>query len=108
MSENDRNKKKNNRSKDPEPLIVITTVASFADKEREITRRLQPVKILRRNGQVHHVQKIRKCHEEPVGHGHKQVHVTLQTRDDRYLDIVFDTRKVGWYLVYEEAGMLLD
>lgn len=103
MSEHDQNK-----SKEPEPLIVITTVASFADKERQIIRRLQPIKILRRSGEVHYVQKIRKCHEEPVGHGHKQVHVTLQTRDDRYLDIVFDTRKVGWYLVYEEAGLLLD
>ena len=102
MSEN------NNKKKEPEPLIVITTVASFADKERQINRRLQPIKILRRNGDVYKVQKIRKCHEEPVGHGHKQIHITLQTEDDRYLDIVFDTRKVGWYLVYEEAGMLLD
>lgn len=102
MSEN------NNKQKQPEPLVVITTVASFADKERQINRRLQPVKILRRNGDVYKVQKIRKCHEEPVGHGHKQIHITLQTEDDRYLDIVFDTRKVGWYLVYEEAGMLLD
>ncbi len=97
-----------NENKDPEPLIVITTVASFADKERNINRRLQPVRILRKNGAIHHVAKIRKCHEEPVGHGHKQIHITLQTKDDRYLDIVFDTRKVGWYLVYEEAGLLLD
>ncbi|WP_171032914.1 hypothetical protein [Fodinibius saliphilus] len=95
------------KQNEPEPLIVITTVASFADTKRGISRRLEPVKILRQNGQVHKVQKIRKCHEEPVGHGHKQIHITLQTDDDRYLDIVFDTRKVGWYLVYEEAGMLL-
>ncbi|MFH5884010.1 hypothetical protein ACG2F4_06835 [Halalkalibaculum sp. DA3122] len=94
--------------KEPEPLIVITTVASFSDKQNGITKRLQPIRIKRQNGQVHRVQKIRKCHEEPVGHGHKQIHITLQTKDDRYLDIVFDTRKVGWYLVYEEAGMLLD
>src|SRR5699024_483251 len=94
--------------KEPEPLIVITTVASFADKDRGITHRLQPIRIMRRSGQVHRVQKVRKWHEEPVGHGHKQIHITLQTEDDRYLDIVFDTRKVGWYLVYEEAGMLLD
>ena len=97
-----------NENKEPEPLIVITTVASFADKQKKINRRLQPIKILRRDGSVHRVAKIRKCHEEPVGHGHKQIHITLQTKDDRYLDIVFDTRKVGWYLVYEEAGMLLD
>lgn len=98
----------NNKQKEAEPLIVITTVASFADKERQITRRLQPVKILRRNGKIHRVRQIRKCHEEPVGHGHKQIHITLQTKDGRYLDIVFDTRKVGWYLVHEEAGILLD
>jgi len=97
-----------NSRKEPEPINVITTVSSFADKGRGINRRLQPIRILRKNGQVHSVQKIRKCHEEPVGHGHKQIHITLQTKDDRYLDIVFDTRKVGWYLVYEEAGMLLD
>lgn len=97
-----------NKEKEAEPLVVITTVASFANKERGITRRLQPIKILRKNGQVHDVANIRKCHEEPVGHGHKQVHITLQTKDDRYLDIVFDTRKVGWYLVYEEGGMVLD
>ncbi len=93
------------KQKEPEPLIVITTVAAFADKSRGITRRLQPIKILRKNGQVHRVQKIRKCHEEPVGHGHKQIHITLQTKDDRYLDIVFDTRKVGWYLVYEDSAI---
>lgn len=95
----------NNKIKEPEPLIVITTVASFADKERQITRRLQPVKILRRNGKVYHVQHIRKCHEEPVGQGHKQIHVTLQTKEDLYLDIVFDTRQVGWYLVHKEGGI---
>lgn len=88
--------------------MVITTVASFSDRKRGIDRRLMPIKILRRNGKIHRVSKIRKCHEEPTGHGHKQIHITLQTKDDRYLDIVFDTRKVGWYLVYEEAGMLLD
>lgn len=101
-------KDRETKGNEPEPLVVITTVASFSDKKREITRRLQPIRILRRDGRVHHVQKVRKCHEEPVGHGHKQIHITLQTRDDRYLDIVFDTRKVGWYLVYEEASMLLD
>ena len=99
---------KSHSSKEPEPLIVITTVASFADKKNGITKRLQPIRIKRENGQVHRVQQIRKIHEEPVGHGHKQIHITLQTKDDRYLDIVFDTRKVGWYLVYEEAGMILD
>lgn len=93
--------------REPEPLIVITTVASFANKDRQITRRLQPIKILRESGKIHRVREIRKCHEEPVGHGHKQIHITLQTKDDRYLDIVFDTRKVGWYLVYEEESMLL-
>ena len=99
---------RDNSKKEPEPLIVITTVASFSDKQRRITRRLQPIRILRQSGQVHQVRKIRKWHEEATGHGHKQIHVTLQTKDDRYLDIVFDTKKVGWYLVYEEAGVLLD
>jgi hypothetical protein len=96
------------RQQEPEPLIVITTVASFADKGRAITRRLQPIKILRRNGNVHRVAQIRKCHEEPVGHGHKQIHITLKTKNDRYMDIVFDTRKVGWFLVYEGAGLVAE
>lgn len=101
-------KENNQPKKEAEPLIVITTVASFSDKKHGITTRLEPIKILRQNGQKHRVKEIRKWHNEPVGHGHKQVHVTLVTHDDRYLDIVFDTRKIGWYLVYEEAGMLLD
>lgn len=96
------------QKREPEPIIVITTVASFADKKRDITHRLKPIRILRRNGQKHRVRQVRKWHEEPVGHGHKQVHVTLVTDDDRYLDIVFDTRKIGWFLVYEESGMILD
>lgn len=99
---------KNNSQKEAEPLIVITTVASFSDKNRGITTRLTPIKILRRNGRTHRVKQVRKWHDEPVGHGHKQVHITLVTHDDRYLDIVFDTRKIGWYLVYEEAGLLPD
>ncbi len=93
---------------DPEPLIVITTVASFSDEKRQIHRRLQPIRILRKNGKVHRVKEIRKCHEEPVGHGHKQIHITLQTKKDLYMDIVFDTRKVGWFLVYKGAGMSVD
>jgi len=101
-------KKKNQPQKEAEPLIVITTIASFSDKDRGITTRLKPIKILRKNGHKHRVKEVRKWHNEPVGHGHKQVHVTLVTYDDRYLDIVFDTRKIGWYLVYEEAGMILD
>lgn len=98
----------NSRSKEPEPLIVITTVASFASKKRGITNRLRPIRILRRNGKTHRVKKVRKCHREPTGHGHKQVHITLVTEDDRYLDIVFDTQKIGWYLVHEEGGMMLE
>ena len=93
---------------EPEPLIVITTVASFADKKRQINQRLEPIRILQQNGRVHKVQQIRKCHEEPVGHGHKQIHITLKTSEDRYMDIVFDTRKVGWYLVYEGAGITVE
>ena len=97
-----------NKPKEAEPLIVITTVASFSDKNRGITTRLTPIKILRKNGRKHRVKEVRKWHDEPVGHGHKQVHITLVTHDDCYLDIVFDTRKIGWYLVYEEDGMVLD
>jgi len=103
MSGNDQQKKKR-----AEPLIVITTVAGFPDKERNINRRIYPVRIMRRSGQVHRVEKIRQWHEEFVGHGHRQVHVTVQTEDMRMLDVVFDTRKIGWYLVHEEAGMMLD
>lgn len=99
---------KDQPKKEAEPLVVITTVASFSDKKRGITARLKPIKILRRNGQKHRVKEVRKWHDEPVGHGHKQVHITLVTHDDRYLDIVFDTRKIGWYLVCEEAGMIPD
>ncbi|MDX1637521.1 MAG: hypothetical protein R3281_06110 [Balneolaceae bacterium] len=108
MSENSREQQPEKKEqREPEPLIVITTVASFADKKRGITHRLKPIRILRQNGRKHRVQKVRKWHEEPVGHGHKQVHVTLVTEDDRYLDIVFDTRKIGWFLVYEEDGLIL-
>ncbi|MDR8390271.1 hypothetical protein NC796_03905 [Aliifodinibius sp. S!AR15-10] len=107
MSENGQGQS-NEQKKEPEPLIVITTVASFADKKRGINHRLQPIRILRKNGQRHRVREVRKWHDEPVGHGHKHVHVTLVTEDDRYLDIVFDTRKIGWFLVYEESGMVLD
>lgn len=94
--------------KDPEPLVVITTVASFADKKRDINHRLKPIRILRKNGRKHRVRKMQNWHDEPVGHGHRQVHITLVTEDDRCLDIVFDTRKIGWFLVNEEASLILD
>lgn len=97
---------KKRQRKEAEPLIVITTVASFSDKKHGITTRLKPIKILRKNGRKHRVKEVRKWHDEPTGHGHKQVHITLVTDDERYMDIVFDTRKIGWYLVHEETGMM--
>lgn len=106
MSENDQGLER--EYKDPEPLVVITTVASFADNKRGIKQRLKPIRILRQSGQTHRVRKVHNWHDEPVGHGHKHVHFTLVTEDDRRLDIVFDTRKIGWFLVNEEASMMLD
>ncbi|MFH5831196.1 hypothetical protein ACG2F4_05875 [Halalkalibaculum sp. DA3122] len=96
------------QKKEPKPLVVITTVASFGDKNRGITHRLQPIRILEENGRKHRVQSVRACHEEPVGHGHKQVHVTLVTEEERYMNIVFDTRKIGWFLLSSRDEMILD
>lgn len=94
--------------KQAEPLVVVTTIAGFSDKERGIRRQIVPIRVLRQSGQVHRIEKIRHWHEEPVGHGHRHVHITVQTEDMRMLDIVFNTHEICWYLVHEEASMMLE
>lgn len=52
------------------------------------------------NGEVHHIKEIRQTHRERVGHS-VHIHFVVQTKEQRYFHIVFDTGNLQWKLIQE-------
>lgn len=89
-----------------EKINVIASFASFTtDKQK---RRLVPHRFMMRNGDVHVVASVRKSYTEVVGDA-KHVHFVVKTTENRYFDIVYDSKEMAWLCVLEiEEGFLTE
>jgi hypothetical protein len=79
-------------------INVIATFASF--RTARITRRITPLKIMFESGETLGVSRIRRSYTDRVGDT-LHVHFVIQTSDQRYFDIVYDSKKMCWMLVVE-------
>lgn len=89
-----------------EKINVIASFAAFTtDKQK---RRLVPHRFMMRNGDVHVVASVRKSYTEVVGDA-KHVHFVVKTTENRYFDIVYDSKEMAWLCVLEiEEGFLVE
>lgn len=86
----------------------INVTALFAAfKTHGIVRRITPLRFTLLTGEDYEVAVVRRSYTDKVGNS-QHVHFVVQTRDHRYFDIVFDAKKMTWWLVIEiEDPMIL-
>ncbi len=79
----------------------INVTALFAAfKTGDIKRRVTPLSFTLPTGEDHRITAVRRSYTDKVGTS-EHLHFVVQTRGQRYFDIVFDTRKISWWLVIE-------
>ncbi len=79
----------------------INVFAVFANfKTADYQRRITPVKFNTPDGYSYEVEAIRRTYIEKVGDS-SHVHFVVKTKQDRYFDIVYDSRKMTWFMVLE-------
>lgn len=89
-----------------EKINVIASFAAFVTPKQK--RRLVPHRFMMKNGDVHGVASVRKSYTEVVGDS-KHVHFVVKTTENRYFDIVYDSKEMAWLCVLEiEEGFLTE
>ena len=81
-----------------EKINVIAVYAGF--KTPELKRAITPIRFMLPNGDRHVVDQIKRSYSERVGDS-LHVHFVVKTKEDRYFDIVYDSKRVTWMLVVE-------
>lgn len=88
-----------------EKLNVLAIFASF--RQDGVNRRITPRVFMRENGEKHKVKEIRRSYTERIGDA-THVHFVIRTEEDRYFDIVYNSKMMAWQLVIElEEGNTL-
>ncbi|MCC5913358.1 MAG: hypothetical protein JJU46_03180 [Balneolaceae bacterium] len=59
---------------------------------------ITPIRFVRKNGSVHHIDEIRVVHREYKG-GKVQYNYNVKTRDGKYCHLLFDIHSLTWRLV---------
>ncbi len=90
-------------------LKKINVLALFAGfKSPSARRRITPRSFAFQNGDIHRISEIRRSYTERVGDT-IHVHFVIRTKEDRYFDIVYDSKKMTWFMVVElEENLLFD
>lgn len=79
-------------------INVTALFSSF--KARGVTRRITPLTFRLKSGEAFAVSEIRRSYVEHVGEA-QHIHFVVYTKQDRYFDIVYDSKKMAWVLLLE-------
>jgi hypothetical protein len=82
----------------PRKVNVTAVFANF--KTPKFYRRITPMGFEETDGTIQRIAHIRRTYIEKVGEG-SHIHFVVRTEADRYFDLVFDTRKMVWFVVLE-------
>ncbi|MFP4165999.1 MAG: hypothetical protein ACLFUF_02405 [Opitutales bacterium] len=86
---------------------INVTAIHAAFKTARLKRKITPLRFCLANGEQHEIAEIRRSYTDRVG-ASTYVHFVVRSRDDRYFDIVYDSREMDWRLVLEiEDSMIL-
>ncbi len=86
------------REKRYPPINVISATRGFPTEKLKL--KITPYRFQLPDGRVHAVKKIRRMTTQNVGRA-IHFHYVLQTREERYFHIVYDTSDLTWKLVQE-------
>lgn len=79
-------------------INVLALFAAFKDAQTD--RRITPYRFATEDGDEYQVSCIRRVYQDRVGQA-LHIHFVVQTKCDRYFDIVYDTKKVSWAIAVE-------
>jgi hypothetical protein len=81
-----------------EKINVIAAWAGF--RTPALQRAITPIRFMLPNGERHQVEEIKRSYSERVGDS-LHVHFVLKTKEQRYFDIVYDSKRLSWLLLVE-------
>ena len=91
-------------NKEERKINVTADFASFRDSGHK--RRITPLRFTLTSGESYHIADIRRSYSDTVGQS-LQVHFVVETTDERFFDILFDSKKMMWFLILEIEDKLL-
>ena len=80
------------------PINVISAMRGFPAEK--LPHKITPYRMQFPDGKVHVVRQIRRVTTQRVGH-HLHYHYVVQSSEQRYFHIVFDSSVLTWMLVQE-------
>jgi hypothetical protein len=83
---------------DLQPINVSAVFAGFETPQYQ--RKITPRLIHLRSGDTYSIASIRRQYADRLGDA-LHVHFVVKTTDERFLDIVYDSKKMTWFLVVE-------
>lgn len=85
---------------------INVTAIHAAFRTSRLQRKLTPLRFCLADGETHEIREIRRTYTDRVGAA-VHVHFVVCTREERYFDIVYDSRAMDWRLVLEIEDTLL-
>ncbi len=89
---------------DIQEINVVASFGSFLSGKSQ--HRITPHRFMMKNGEVLHIAKVRRRYTDTVGDS-LHLHFVVRTKDDRYFDIVYDSKKIMWYKIIEIEDALM-
>lgn len=87
---------------------INVTAVFAAYKSPRFVRRITPLSFDLPSGESYRIAEIRRSYTDRVGQS-TNVHFVVRTKDDRYFDIVYDSKEMTWRLVVEiEDALILE
>ncbi len=94
-----------------EKINVNAVFRGFKDKKQPLGggrshKRIEPLSFTQSNGKIFKIAQVRKSYAQRKG-GSLHVHFVIRTTEDRYFEMVYDSQKITWLLMYEFDDELL-
>lgn len=87
-----------NEKKEYPPINVINAMRGFAAKN--LPHKITPYRMQMPDGKVHVIKEVRRMTTQAVGN-YQHFHYVVQSKEQRYFHIVFDSSVLTWRLVQE-------
>lgn len=85
---------------------INVTAVFAAYKSSRFVRRITPLSFDLPSGESYQIAEIRRSYTDRVGQS-VNVHFVVRTKDERFFDIVYDSKEMTWRLVVEIEDVLM-
>jgi hypothetical protein len=84
----------------------ISVNADFECSSKNRLRKITPLSFQIPNGPQYTIEKVRRSYSDRVGNAYN-IHFVVKTTNERYFDILYDSKKLMWFLVLEIEDILI-